>query len=422
MEKKWYNRIRIFKWAGVHFFIELNFKDKYMAIQSDFMAAINQIAAERKIETSLILDTIKEAILKNYMDQFDGLDNARVNIADDTGKITIVAKKTVVNEVTDPDLEVSLLEAKIQDRKAKLGVEVEMDVTPQADFGRIAAQAARQAIMFGIREVERETVMKEFVGKEGTIETGIIQRMDGDRVIIEIRKAIAIMDAEDRIPGEFYKSANKIKVLLKSIEETPKGKVLKVSRSDPNFLKAIFALEVPEIESESVEIKAVAREAGSRSKVAVYSNVNGVDPIGSCVGQKGVRIMTITNELRFGKSEEKIDIILWDPKKENFISNSLSPAQTVSVSFDDQNGIAKVIVPDEQLSLAIGKDGQNVRLAAKLTGCKIDIEGETKKPGENGEDIIVPLEEQNKDKVEGVKEEKVEKVVEAKEEEESEEE
>ena len=213
------------------------------------------------------------------------------------------------------------------------------------------------------------------------------------------------MDAEDRIPGEFYKSANKIKVLLKSIEETPKGKVLKVSRSDPNFLKAIFALEVPEIESESVEIKAVAREAGSRSKVAVYSNVNGVDPIGSCVGQKGVRIMTITNELRFGKSEEKIDIILWDPKKENFISNSLSPAQTVSVTYDDQNGIAKVIVPDEQLSLAIGKDGQNVRLAAKLTGCKIDIEGETKKPGENGEDIIVPLEEQNKDKVEEVKEE-----------------
>jgi N utilization substance protein A len=339
------------------------------------------------------------------MDQFDGLDNARVNIDEVTGKITIVAKKTVVNEVTDPDLEVSLLEAKIQDRKAKLGDEVEMDVTPKADFGRIAAQAARQAIMYGIREVERETVMKEFVGKEGTIETGIIQRMDGDRVIIEIRKAIAIMDPEDRIPGEFYKSANKIKVLLKSIEETPKGKVLKVSRSDPNFLKAIFALEVPEIESESVEIKAVAREAGSRSKVAVYSNVNGVDPIGSCVGQKGVRIMTITNELRFGKSEEKIDIILWDPKKENFISNSLSPAQTVSVTYDDQNGIAKVIVPDEQLSLAIGKDGQNVRLAAKLTGCKIDIEGETKKPGENGEDIIVPLEEQNKDKVEEVKEE-----------------
>jgi len=387
-----------------------------MAIQSDFMAAINQIAAERKIETSLILDTIKEAILKNYMDQFDGLDNARVNIEDNTGKITIVAKKTVVNEVTDPDLEVSLLEAKLQSKKAKLGEEVEMDVTPKADFGRIAAQAARQAIMFGIREVERETVMKEFVGKEGTIETGIIQRMDGDRVIIEIRKAIAIMDAEDRIPGEFYKSANKIKVLLKSIEETPKGKVLKVSRSDPNFLK------VPEIESESVEIKAVAREAGSRSKVAVYSNVNGVDPIGSCVGQKGVRIMTITNELRFGKSEEKIDIILWDPKKENFISNSLSPAQTVSVSFDDQTGIAKVIVPDEQLSLAIGKDGQNVRLAAKLTGCKIDIEGETKKPGENGEDIIVPLEEQNKEKEEVKDEEKVESKAEPKEEEESEEE
>ncbi|MEI6887399.1 MAG: transcription termination factor NusA [bacterium] len=368
-----------------------------MAIQSDFMAAINQISAERKIDRNKILDSIKLAILNNYKTQFGEEAEVKVDLNEETGKISVLATKEVVKEVENEKTQIEVIESKKLGLSTKVGEKVEVDVTPQADFGRIAAQAARQMILQNIREVEKETIMKEFEGKEGTIETGIIQRMDGDNVLIEIRKAIAVMDAEDRIPGEFYKSANKIKVLVKKIEETTRGKVLKVSRSDPDFLKALFVIEVPEIESGSVEIKAIAREAGSRSKVAVYSNVNGVDPIGSCVGQKGVRIMTVTNELKFGKFEEKIDIILWDSKAETFISNSLSPAQTISVDYEAKTNTAKVIVPDEQLSLAIGKDGQNVRLAAKLCGVKIDIEGVTKKPGEDGD---TPKEEVKDEKIE----------------------
>lgn len=383
-----------------------------MAIQSDFMAAINQISAERKIDREKILDSIKTAILNNYKTQFGEEIDVHVDLDEESGKIRVLASKEVVKEVEDEDTQISVIDAKKLGLATKLKTKVEVDVTPLADFGRIAAQAARQMILQNIREVEKETIMKEFQGKEGTIETGIIQRMDGDNVLIEIRKAIAVMDAEDRIPGEFYKSANKIKVLVKKIEETPRGKVLKVSRSDPDFLKALFVIEVPEIESGSVEIKAIAREAGSRSKVAVYSNVNGVDPIGSCVGQKGVRIMTITNELRFGKFEEKIDIILWDSKAETFISNALSPAQTISVTYDPNINTAKVVVPDEQLSLAIGKDGQNVRLAAKLSGVKIDIEGVTKKPGEEGDTAKEDL----KDEVKETKEELPEKEEEEKEE------
>ncbi len=220
----------------------------------------------------------------------------------------------------------------------------------------------------------------EFKDKMGEIDYAVVQRMAGDDVIFEIRRAIALMPAEERIPVEFYRSGNRMKVLLKEIRVTQRGKQLIVSRADGDFLRGLFALEVPEIVSGSVEIRSVAREAGSRSKVAVKSNVQGIDPIGSCVGQKGVRINAIMNELKFGAHEEKIDIILFDDSEDTFVANALSPAQVIETKIiNADNKEIQVIVPDEQLSLAIGKDGQNVRLAAKLTGWNIDIQGVTVK-------------------------------------------
>ncbi len=237
-------------------------------------------------------------------------------------------------------------------------------------------------ILQKLRETEKEIQVKRFVDHIGEIETGIVQRVEGNTVLWEIGRAIALMPEEERIMSEFYRTGSRHKVLLKEISQTPKGKTIIVSRASSEFLKALFELEIPELQSGTVEIKGVAREAGMRSKVAVVSNVDGIDPIGSCVGQRGMRIMAIMGELKVGSSEEKVDIILWDDDPEQFVVNALSPAQVVSTKITDkERKIIEVIVPDEQLSLAIGRDGQNVRLAAKLTGWNIDIQGETIKVG-----------------------------------------
>ncbi len=351
-----------------------------MAVQTDFMVAVNQIAAERGIDPSIVIEAIKEAIESGFKKDMDNEDvKIDVKIDPQIGTITVLIEKEVVERVKDSMQEISLTEAKKLNPDLKIGDHIYIDITPEGDFGRIAAQAARQVILQKIREAERDAQVKEFEDKIGQLESAVIQRMDKDRVIWEINKAIAIMLPEDRVPTEFYKSGERHKVLLKSIEEGPRGKTLYVSRSDPNFLRALFEMEVPEILSGTIEIKAIAREAGSRSKVAVYSLSEGIDPIGSCVGQRGVRINAIMNELKMGRIEEKVDIILWDEDTAKYISNALSPAQTVSVTLNEKEKTAKVIVPDEQLSLAIGKDGQNVRLAVKLTGWKIDIQGETVK-------------------------------------------
>ncbi|MBN2016107.1 transcription termination/antitermination protein NusA [Candidatus Dojkabacteria bacterium] len=342
-----------------------------MAVLSDFLAAVNQIAAERGIEPDDVMEAVKEAIRTGYKNNYDTGESLIIDIDEDKGKVLVYADKKIVKKVTNQATQISLKEARMIEPKLKVGDHVQVDVTPEGDFGRIAVQAAKQVILQKIREVEKEAVMKEFKDKVGTVESGIIQRMDGDNVIVEIYKAQAIMPAEERLPGEFYKSGARLKFLLKKIHRTVKGKQLIVSRADPKFLEELFALEVPEIRSGSVEIKAIAREAGSRSKVAVVSNQEGVDPIGACVGQKGIRIDNITDELK----GEKIDIILWDEDTGTFIANSLSPAQAEKISIDKDENIAKVTVPDDQLSLAIGKDGQNVRLAAKLTEWKIDIRG-----------------------------------------------
>jgi len=351
-----------------------------MSLQTDFMVAVNQIAAERNIDPDEVLDAIKLAIQTGFRRDYpeEEVETVQVDIDKSNGMISVFADKKVVASVTNPKSQISLAEAKKIESKLKPGDHIQVDITPSGDFGRVAAQAAKQVILQKIRESEKNAVMSEFTGHIGEIEYAVVQRMDGDSVVFEIRRAIAVMPLEDRISSEFYKSGNRLKVLLKEIRETSRGKQLIVSRSDPKFLEALFRLEVPEIVSGSVEILSMAREAGSRSKVAVNSTVEGVDPIGSCVGQKGVRINAIMNELKFGTHEEKIDIIAYAEEIPEFIANALSPAQVIKVTIkDEKKKETLVIVPDEQLSLAIGRDGQNVRLAAKLTGWNIDIQGET---------------------------------------------
>jgi len=246
-------------------------------------------------------------------------------------------------------------------------------------LGRIAAQAAKQVIHQSINEAEKEAILEEFSGKVGEVFTALMQRMQRDRAVFEIGKANAYMPLEESIPGEFYRIGERYKVLLKDIAETSGGRDLIISRSDPKFLEALFEMEVPEISSGVIEIKGVAREAGSRSKIAVNSNQEGVDPIGSCVGQRGIRIANIMGEL----GEERIDIIEWDEELKKFVENALSPAKINSVKIKDDMALVKV--DDEQLSLAIGKEGQNVRLAAKLTGMKIQVEG-----SKNVEKVVEP--------------------------------
>lgn len=347
-----------------------------MVVISDLLAAVRQIAAERGIEQDDVLEAVEEAIRTGYRKNYGTGESLVVDVDLEKEDFAVYADKKVVEKVSNVATQIALEDAQKIESKLEVGDHVQVDITPEGEFGRIAVQAAKQVVMQKVREAEKEAVMKEFKDKVGTVETGIVQRMDMDNVLIEIRKAIAVMPPEERLPGEYYRSGDRLKFYIKEIRRTVRGKQLIISRADPDFLLELFALEVPEIRSGSVDIKAVAREAGSRSKVAVVSNQEGVDPIGACVGQKGIRIDNITDELK----GEKIDIILWDEEIEEFIINALSPAQVKSISVDEDKKEANVIVPDDQLSLAIGKEGQNVRLAAKLTGWTIDIDGETIKP------------------------------------------
>lgn len=354
-----------------------------MATHSDLFVAINQIAAERNIEAEDVIEAIKYAIKTGFRKDYPEEQESLLEVEIQPGEaqpIRVFVNKKVVNKVETEATQIDLASAQKIEKKLQVGDHVLIDITPSGDFGRVAAQVAKQVILQKIRESEKETIMKEFVDRIGEIEYAVVQRLDMEDVIFEIRRAIAIMPKEDRIPYEFYKSGTRMKVLLKEIKLTPRGKQLIVSRSDPNFLIGLFKLEVPEIESGTVEIKSIAREAGSRSKIAVYSTTDGIDPIGACVGQKGVRIGAILNDLKFGNFEEKIDIILWNEDIVSFIANSLSPAVPNEIIVTNEEAKEVVaFINDEQLSLAIGKDGQNVRLAAKLTGWNIDILGESEK-------------------------------------------
>jgi N utilization substance protein A len=367
-------------------------------MMSEFISAINQIAAERGIEKEEIFTALESAILVAYKkekfseDEREGEElesNLSVELDRETGEFKLIATKEVVKKVKDNDMEISIEEAEMISPSVEVGDSVQIEM-PTEDFGRIAAQTAKQVILQKIRESEKEAVISEYSDKVGEVFTALMQRMQRGEVVFEIGKATAFMPPEEQIPNEFYRLGDRYKVLLKDIVDSQ----MIVSRADPKFLIELFKLEVPEIESGVLEVMAIAREAGSRSKMAVKSTQDGVDPIGSCVGQRGIRIANVMNEL----GEEKIDIIEWDEDPEEFVAKALSPAKVEEVTIEGET--ATVIVDDDQLSLAIGRDGQNVRLAWKLTGYKIDIVGSggevVKK--EDLEEIKEELEKKEEDK------------------------
>jgi N utilization substance protein A len=347
--------------------------------QSNFVAAIRQIAAERGIEMDEVVEAIKHALRIAFKKDYpeDTAESLEIEIDLENDTIAAYADKKVVDDVTHPPTQISLTDAQKIDKRLKLGDHILVEITQTGDFGRVAAQAARQVITQLVREAEKESVLRQFNDKLGTVVTAIVQRVDREgNILCEINRAMAKLPVEEQISGEYYRSADQIKVLLKSIHKDAKGKILIVSRTDPAFLRALFEMEVPEIASETVEIMGIAREAGSRSKVAVRSNAAGVDPIGACVGQRGARINAITNETKGPRGEEKIDIIPWDADIKTYLANAIRPAEAIEVKIINEAAKqALVIVKDEDLSLAIGREGQNVRLAAKLTGWYLDIQG-----------------------------------------------
>jgi N utilization substance protein A len=330
--------------------------------------AITQIAAERGIPREAVMSSVEHALKTVYRKMENTEDNVEAEIDPMTGAVRIFVVKEVAEELEDPTSQMSLEEARSFDKDAYIGKVYRFDKTPK-DFGRIAAQTAKQVVLQRIRDYERDSVYEEFADKVGEMLNGRIQRVDDRAVIVELGKAEAVMPVRERVSTERYRPGQPLKVLLVDVNKDQRGPQLIVSRANVNLVKRLFELEVPEIFSGAVEIMAIAREPGLRSKVAVAARQEKVDPVGSCVGIRGVRIQNIVNELM----GEKIDVIEWSSDTNTFISNALSPAKPISVSLNEEEKVARVIVPADQMSLAIGKDGQNARLAYKLTGWRIDV-------------------------------------------------
>jgi N utilization substance protein A len=340
-------------------------------VNVDFINALKDIEKEKGISSEILLQAIEHALLTAYRKNFGSSQNARIEIARETGEITVFSRKTVVADVTDSNLEISLEEAAELDPEVEEGDIVEIEVTP-SNFGRIAAQAAKQVVFQQIREAERGMIYKEFLSREGDIVTGIVRRQEGRNVYIDLGKSEALLLPSEQIIFEKYNQGERIKTYINEVKKTTKGPQILVSRTHPGLLKRLFELEVPEVFEGIVEIKSVVREPGMRSKVAVYSKSENVDSIGACVGPKGMRVQSIVQELK----GEKIDIVKWDDDPRLYIANALSPSKVISVETNEDEKAARVIVPNHQLSLAIGKEGQNARLAARLSGWKIDIKSE----------------------------------------------
>lgn len=338
----------------------------------EFIEALHDLEKEKGISTDVLLEAIEAALISAYKKNFASLQNVRVQIDRSTGEVKVFARKDVVETTGDTRTQISLADARKIDPNYNLGDVVEIEVTPR-DFGRIAAQTAKQVVVQRIREAERSIIFEEYSNREEDIVTGIVQRKEMSNVYIDLGKTEAILAPSEQMPNENYQHGQRIKTYVVEVRNTPKGPQIMVSRTHPGLLKRLFELEVPEIHDGVVEIKAVAREAGARSKIAVHSRDENIDAVGACVGPKGMRVQTIVNELK----GEKIDIVKWSADPTVFVANALSPAKVLSVSTEEGNKIARVIVPDYQLSLAIGKEGQNARLAAKLTGWKIDIKSES---------------------------------------------
>ncbi|MDO8673858.1 MAG: transcription termination factor NusA [Dehalococcoidia bacterium] len=338
-------------------------------MKNELLIAITQLCAEKNLPKEIILDALEAALVSAYKRNFGGTQNITVKLLPNSGEAKIFAQKTVVEIVEDQRLEITLDEARKISSSAQIGETVEVETPGPQDFGRIAAQTAKQVVLQRLREAEREAVYEEFIDKEGDIISGVIQRIEPKQIVIDLGKVEAILPNPEQVPTEHYRLGQRIKVFLLEVHRSNKGPQVMVSRTHRNLLRRLFELEVPEIYNGLVELKSIAREAGSRSKVAVAARQEGVDPVGSCVGLRGIRIQNIVNEL----NGEKVDVVQWHPDSAIFVGNALSPAQVLSVDLAEDDKTANVVVPDRQLSLAIGKEGQNARLAAKLTGWRIDI-------------------------------------------------
>ena len=407
----------------------------------NFMSAISQIAEEKGITKEKVLETIEMAIAAAYKKDYGKKGQIiKAKLDPESGEVEFWQVKLAVDEKMiyseaelaemeekektkekpekqaeefspaetvenrkirfNPERHIMIEEARKMKPKMEVGQELEIPLESKIDYGRIAAQTAKQVILQRVREAEKESVLAEYKSKEGEIISGIVQRVEGRNIFMDIGKTLGVLPKEEQVPREFYRPGQRLKVYLLKVEETPRGPVVVLSRAYPKLISKLFELEVPEISSGQVQIKSIAREAGSRSKISVSAEMEGVDPIGSMVGQKGTRVMAVINEL----GGEKIDIIEYSPEPEKYIANSLSPAKTLEVKIMPKNK-AQVIVPEDQLSLAIGKDGQNVRLAAKLTGWKIDVKAPNR---DEEEEETTPLveEEEEAEKKEKKKREK----------------
>ena len=338
----------------------------------DFINALHEIEKDKGITKDVIFDALESALISSYKKNFGASQNVEVEMDRLTGKVNVLALKRVVEVVENEYLEISLDDAKNINSKFEIDDIIKIEITPK-DFGRIAAQTAKQVVIQRIRDAERDVIFDEFIHREKEIITGLVQRTSKNNVYIDLGKTEGILPPAEQIDGEEYNQGDRLKLLIVEVKKTTKGPQIVLSRSHPNLVKRLFELEVPEINEGIVEIYSISREAGSRTKIAVFSKDSNVDPLGACVGFKGSRVKVIVDELK----DEKIDIVIWSKDIEKFIANSLSPSKVIKVITNEREKSAIVVVPDYQLSLAIGKEGQNARLAAKLTNWKIDIKSET---------------------------------------------
>lgn len=341
-------------------------------MSTQLLDALTVLEKEKGIARDVIIEAIEAALVSAYKRNFNQAQNVRVDLNLDTGTMRVFARKEVVDEVFDSRLEISVEDAAEINPSYEVGDVVELEVTPK-DFGRIAAQTAKQVVTQRVREAERGIIYSEFVDREEDIMTGIVQRQDNRFIYVALGKIEALLPVSEQMPNETYKPHDRIKVYITKVEKTTKGPQIFVSRTHPGLLKRLFEIEVPEIFDGTVEIKSVAREAGDRSKISVHAENSEIDPVGACVGTKGARVQAIVNELK----GEKIDIVHWSENPVAFVANALSPSKVLDVQVNEEEKATRVVVPDYQLSLAIGKRGQNARLAAKLTNWKIDIKSET---------------------------------------------
>jgi len=350
-------------------------------MKSDFLLAITQLSAEKNLPQEVVISAVEAALVSAYRkDNFTDDQNISVKINPTTGKVEVWAEKVVVEQPSDSCCQISIDEVRRIKPDVQLNETVVVEATPP-NAGRIAAQTAKQVILQRLHEAEHSAIFEEYADREGDIITGLVQRIEPRQIFIDLGRTEAVLPAVEQVHSERYRVGQRLKVNILEVAQTSKGPRVLLSRSHPDLLRRLFEMEVPEIFNGTIELKSIAREAGSRSKVAVATSQDGVDPVGCCVGLRGVRIQNIVNEL----NGEKIDVVMWNPDVSLFIANALSPSKVLSVELDEGEGVASVVVPDRQLSLAIGKEGQNVRLAAKLAGWRIDIKSASVAEAEKAE-------------------------------------